>query len=220
MVGAIDLNRPKCVCLRRLGGSGEPPLPYRKSKRAQIVARLIEAATAERLHEFAPVLQAFRIDFPVAPREEIVGKRKRARIFVLEHRHGLIGLPLMFRRKDCGSQHIEKSVHLRFHFVSKLPDWMMQPSRKLDRELMRRCRYQSACDLRRSWKCISRHSAGSQFVTEFCRTSSPELCPAINAMVCSALSGGASQNTGNSPTIALASLREAESTSSGKNISR
>ena len=138
-------------------------------QRAQIVSRLIEAATAERPHEFASALQAFRIDFPVAPRKEIVGKRKRARIFVLKHRHGVIGVPLMFRRKDCGSQHIEKSVHLRFHFVSKLPDWMMQPSRKLDRKLMGRCRYQRTCDLRRSRKCISRHPAGSQFVTERCR---------------------------------------------------
>ena len=151
-------------CAVRTPQRGVPTLQQIQS--AQIVARLIEAATAERLHKFAPVLQAFRIDFPVAPCEEIVGKRKRARIFVLEHRHGLIGVPLMFRRKDCGSQHIEKSVHLRFHFVAKLPDWMMQPSRKLDRELMRSCRYQRACDLRRSWKCISRHSAGSQFVTE------------------------------------------------------
>src|SRR6478609_6913130 len=125
-----------------------------KIQRAQIVARLIEAATAERSHEFAPVLEAFRIDFPVAPREEFVGKRKRARIFVLEHRHGLIGVPSMLRREDCSSQHIEKSVHLRFHFVAKLPNWMMQPSRKFDGKLMRSCRYQSARDLRRSWKCI------------------------------------------------------------------
>src|SRR6478735_8093039 len=135
-------------------------------QRAQIVARLIEAATAERLHEFAPVLQPFRIDFPVAPREEIVGKRKGARIFVLEHRYGLIGVPLMFRRKNCGSQHMKKSVHLRFHLVAKLADWVMQPSRKLDRKLMRRCCYQSVRDLRRSWKRIGRHSAGAQFVTE------------------------------------------------------
>ena len=117
-------------------------------QRPQIIARLIEAATAEGPDELAPVMQAVHTDFPVAPREEIVGKRKRARIFVLEHRHGLIGRPLMFRRKDCGSQHIEKSVHLRFHFVAKLPDWMMQPGRKLDRELMRSLRYQHARDLR------------------------------------------------------------------------
>src|SRR5512132_3549010 len=116
--------------IRDLRGGSE------KSQSAQIVVRLIEAATAERPHEFATVLQAFRIDFPVAPREEIVGKRKRERIFVLEHRHGLIGIPLMLRRKDCGSQHIEKSVHLRFHLVAKLPAWMMQPGRKLVCELM------------------------------------------------------------------------------------
>ena len=75
----------------------------------------------------------------------------------------------MLRRKDCGSQHIEKSVHLRFHFVAKLPDWMMQPRRKFYRELMLGCRYKRARDLRRSRKCISSHSAGAQFVSECCR---------------------------------------------------
>jgi len=65
---------------------------------AQIVARFIETATAERPHELATVLQVGRVDLPVAPGEEIVGKRKRSRIFVLEHRHGLIGIPAMFRR--------------------------------------------------------------------------------------------------------------------------
>src|SRR5215471_18992294 len=137
-------------------------------ERAQILARLIEAATAERSHKSAPVLEAFRIDFPVAPCEEIVGKRKRTRIFVVEHRHGLIGIPLMLRCKHCSSEHIEKSVHLRFHFVAELPDWMMQPRCKLDRELMCGRAQQRACDLRRRWKCISGHSAGSQFVTECC----------------------------------------------------
>src|SRR5512146_2592823 len=89
---------------------------------AQIVARLIEAATAERPHKFAPLLQAFGIDFAVTPSEEIVRKRKRARIFVVEHPHNLINVPSTFRRKNCGSEHIKKPVHLRFHFVSKLPD--------------------------------------------------------------------------------------------------
>ena len=115
---------------------------------AQIVAGLIEAATAERLYELAAVLQAFGIDFPIAPREEIIGERKRLRILVVEHRHSLIDVPSKFRCKDCGSQHVEKSVHLRVHFFSKLPDGMMQPGGKLDGELMRRCRYESACDLR------------------------------------------------------------------------
>ena len=139
-------------------------------ERAQIVARLIKAATAERPHEFPPVFQAFRIDFPIAPGEEIVGKRKRVRIFVLEHHYRLIDIPLMLRRKHCSSEHIEKSVHLRFHFIAKLPDWMMQPGRKLDREPIRTCRYQCAGDLRRSWKCIRRHTTGAQFVTECCRS--------------------------------------------------
>src|SRR5207237_6235068 len=46
-----------------------------------------------------------------------------------------------------------------------------------------------------------------------------ELSSAINAMVCSALSGGASQNVGNVPRIDLVSLSNCESTSGGKNIS-
>src|SRR5262249_59361273 len=57
-----------------------------KFQRSQIVARLIEAATTERPHEFAPVLQVFDVDLPVAPSEEIVGKPKLARIFIL-NRH-------------------------------------------------------------------------------------------------------------------------------------
>src|SRR6266487_4931079 len=160
---------------RRTMTAGKPSLleilaaTLQQIERAQIVARLIKAATAERPHKFAPVLQAFRIDFPISPGEEIVGKRKRARIFILEHRHRLISVPLMLRRKHRGSQHIEESVHFGFHFVAKLPDWMMQPGCKLDRELMRSCRYQRPCDLRRSWKCVGRHAAGAQFVTEFCR---------------------------------------------------
>src|SRR5439155_13865316 len=39
---------------------------------------------------------------------------------------------------------------------------------ELDRKLMRGRRYDSARDLRRTWKCICRDSASPQFVTE-CR---------------------------------------------------
>src|SRR5436190_21182535 len=100
------------MCLLcRPGGSGEPPPTLQETQLAQIVAWLIEAATTEGPNEFAAVLQEFDVDLPVAPHEEIVGKRKRSRIFVLEHRHGLIGVPLMLRREDGGSKHVEKSVH-------------------------------------------------------------------------------------------------------------
>src|SRR5262245_1357854 len=111
--------------------AGKPSFPeilaatLQQIERAQILARLIKAATAERLHKFAAVLQAFCVDLPVAPCEEIVGKRKRPRIFVAEHCHRLIGIPLMLLCKYCGSEHVEKSMHLRFYFVAKLSDWMV-----------------------------------------------------------------------------------------------
>jgi hypothetical protein len=57
---AVQVNRPT----------------LQETERAQIVARLVEAATAEGSDEFAPELQALHIDFPIAPREEIIGKRK------------------------------------------------------------------------------------------------------------------------------------------------
>src|SRR5437016_5707018 len=135
---------------------------------AQIVAWLIKTATAEGSDELASVLQPFDVDLPIAPREQIVGKRKRPRIFVIEHRHGLIGVPLMLRRKHCGPDHIEKSMHLGFHFVAKLPDWVMQPSGKFDRKLMRRRRYKRVCDLCRCGKRISGDSARAQLAPK-CR---------------------------------------------------
>src|SRR6266571_8081272 len=54
--------------LRALRGGSE------KSQRAQIVARFVEAATAERRDELAAILQAFDADLPFAPREKIFGK--------------------------------------------------------------------------------------------------------------------------------------------------
>ncbi len=72
----------------------------------------------------------------------------------------------MLRRKHRGAEDIKKSVHLCFHFIAKLPDRMMQPGRELDRQLVCCRRDERAGDLCRSWKCISGHSAGTQFVTE------------------------------------------------------
>src|SRR5437016_4528061 len=131
---------------------------------AQIVAWLIKTATAEGSDELASVLQPFDVDLPFAPREKIVGKRKRPRIFVLKHRHGLIGVPLMLRRKHCGPDHIEKSVHLRFHFVAKLPDWVMQPGGEFDREPIPAAGHKGKRDLRRSWERVSRDAARAQLV--------------------------------------------------------
>src|SRR6185437_3734019 len=45
-------------------------------QRAQIIAWLIEAATAKRHNESATILQAFGVDPPLAPRKKIVGERK------------------------------------------------------------------------------------------------------------------------------------------------
>src|SRR4029077_14240419 len=108
---------------------------------AQILLRLVEAATAKRRHEFPSISQPFEIDLPFAPREKIVGERKRIGIFILQHYRGLTYIPSMLRREDCSAEHIKKPVHLCFHFITKLPDRMMYPRRKLDRELMR-----SRCD--------------------------------------------------------------------------
>src|SRR6266702_5901856 len=69
----------------------------KKSERAQIFARLIEAATAERHHESSPVLQPFGVDLPFAPREKILGKGKRVGVFIFQHNRGLMCIPLMFR---------------------------------------------------------------------------------------------------------------------------
>ena len=60
-------------------------------------------------------------------------------------------------------------MHLCFHLIAVLPDRMMQTGRKLDWELMRGRRYKRAGNLRGSRKCIRRHTAGAQFVTEGCR---------------------------------------------------
>ena len=106
MVGVIDLNRLPRACLRGSDGLGEPSLPYRKPSARKSSRGSSKLQLPKDLTNLRPVLQAFRIDFPVTPREEIVGKRKRARIFVLEHHRRLICVPVMLRRKDCGSQHI------------------------------------------------------------------------------------------------------------------
>jgi hypothetical protein len=43
---------------------------------AQIVARLVEATTAERRDESPAISQPFDVDLPLAPREKILGKGK------------------------------------------------------------------------------------------------------------------------------------------------
>src|SRR4029453_3536276 len=103
---------------------------------AQIVARLIEAATAERHNESAAILQAFGIDPPFAPRKKIVSERKRIHIFVFEHGRGLICIPLMLGSQHRSAQHIQKTVHLCLNFLSVLSQRMVQTSCKLDSQLI------------------------------------------------------------------------------------
>src|SRR5205823_1389096 len=72
----------------------------------------------------------------------------------------------MLSCQDGRTQDIEKSVHPGLHLFPVLPEWMMQTGRKFDRHLMRRRHDQRPGDLRRSWKCIRRYAAGTQFETK------------------------------------------------------
>ena len=59
-------------------------------RHAQIFARLVKAAAAKRGHELPSILQSCDVDFPFAPREKFVGKRKRIRIFIFQHERCLV----------------------------------------------------------------------------------------------------------------------------------
>jgi len=95
----------------------------------------VKLQNADRTSRFAPVLQAFRIEFPVAPREEnrlgnemscgcssssIVTERSAS---IMSDAKGL-RLPVH-----------EKSVSSSVSFVAKFADWRSMPSGKLEREL-------------------------------------------------------------------------------------
>src|SRR5437762_9883576 len=111
---------------RRKRGCGRVRRPrLQKPYRAQIFARFVEATAAEGSDEFPPILQPFDVDFPFAPREKFVGKGKRIRIFIFQHERGLPRVPFVFGRQYGCAEHIEKSVHLRFHFIAKHAERMM-----------------------------------------------------------------------------------------------
>src|SRR6266550_8086205 len=80
--------------------------PLQPIQRAQIITRLIEAATAKRCNESAAILQPFGVDPPLAPRKKIVGERKRIRIFIVEHDRGLIRVPPMLRSEHSRAEHV------------------------------------------------------------------------------------------------------------------
>src|SRR5436189_5433841 len=106
-------------------------------QRAQIVAWLIEAATAKRNHESPAILQPSGIDPPFAPRKKIVSERKRIRVFVFEHHRGLMRIPSMLRSERRRAQHIQTPMHLCLDFFSVLSQRMVKTGRKFDRQLMR-----------------------------------------------------------------------------------
>src|SRR6266487_867063 len=98
--------------------------PLQQIQRAQIVARLIEAATAKRHHELPAILQPFNVDSPFTPCKKIVSERKRIHIFVFEHHRGLIRIPSMLRSQHRRAQHIQETVHLCLDFFSVLSQRM------------------------------------------------------------------------------------------------
>ena len=48
----------------------------KKSERAQIFTRLIEAAAAKRSHEFSPIIQPLDVDLPFAPGKKFIVEGK------------------------------------------------------------------------------------------------------------------------------------------------
>ena len=93
-------------------------------------------------------------------------KFERVWTLVLEHLNRLRFVPMMLGRKNAGSKHIQKSVHLGFHFIAKLPDRMMQAGGEFDRDVMFCRRENRARDLDRARKGISRYAPGPKFVTK------------------------------------------------------
>src|SRR5882757_9489403 len=93
-----------CFCETPTGWRSPRRTPLHRIQRAQIIARLIEAATAKRCNKSAAILQPFGVDLPLAPRKKIVGERKRIRIFIVEHDRGLIRVPPMLRSEHSPAE--------------------------------------------------------------------------------------------------------------------
>src|ERR1700719_2407153 len=75
-------------------------------QRAQIVARLIEAATAKRRNQLAPRRDLPGGDFAIAPGKDFVAERKGAGVFVVEHSSDVRFVPLMFERQHPRAENI------------------------------------------------------------------------------------------------------------------
>src|SRR2546429_8499049 len=128
-----------------------------ESKRAQIFARLVEAATAKRGHKFSTRFDPVGRNFPFAPGKQYVVERKRFRIFVFEHGRDLAFIPTVLGRKHAGAEHVKKSVHFRVHFAAKLPDRMMQTRGEFNTNVMLCRADKSSRDLCRSGKSLGGH---------------------------------------------------------------
>src|SRR3954464_3188911 len=93
----------------------------KKVQGAQILARFIEAATAEGGDELPARFDAVFADLPLTPREGFIVKGERRWIFVLEHRGRLLHIPTVLRSQHTGAEDIEEAVHFRLHTGMKLP---------------------------------------------------------------------------------------------------
>ena len=79
----------------------------------------------------------------------------------------------MLRGEHAGAEHVQKPMHLRLHLLAVLPDGMMEPGRKLDRNVILRRRDEGARDLLRGGERIGRDAAGAQFKPEGAAISRP-----------------------------------------------
>src|SRR5207245_624412 len=104
-----------------------------KIQGTQVLSRLIKTAAAERGYEFPSRLQPIYIDSPFAPGERVVIERERIGVFIFKHARRLLLIPPVLRRQDRRPDYIQESVHLRLHFLSPLPERMMQTGCEFDR---------------------------------------------------------------------------------------
>src|SRR5205823_394353 len=111
-------------------------------ERAQILPRFVKAAAAKRCNKPAMLLDLTCADLPIAPAKNRIVEMKRIGVLILEHEGGLSLIPAVFHRKHTRAQHIEESMHLCVHLITKHPNRMMKTSRKLDRYAILCCRDQ------------------------------------------------------------------------------
>ena len=145
--------------------------------------------------------EAFERRSPIRARQRNrIVKLKRFCVFVFKHRRCLLLIPFVLCGQNCRAEHIEKAMHFCFHFVPKLPDRMMQSSRKFDRHLVHlrgrpaRLRFQPKSETRPR----SRHRCAicNQMLVLRCLN----LVPQSDRLRARRELGGASQKTGRLPT--------------------